>query len=73
MQKTLQTENVEDTEGLVSGTLEMQNLKQALHEHRAQLAEKTNQIDSYKQVVLSLHHESSFTKQCYHSQFSVNV
>lgn len=42
------------------GTLEMRNLKQALHDHRAELAEKTNQIDSYKQVhLLSLHHGSN--------------
>ncbi|KAG0576911.1 hypothetical protein KC19_5G117300 [Ceratodon purpureus] len=47
----LQTQNAEGTAGEVTSTLEMRNLKQALHEHRAQLAEKTNQIDSYKQAL----------------------
>lgn len=62
MQKTLETQNAEDTAGELTGTLEMRNLKQALHDHRAELAEKTNQIDSYKQVhLLSLHHGSCFT------------
>jgi len=50
VQKTLQTKNAEDYAGDASSTVEMQNLRQALHDHRAQLAEKTNQIDSYKQV-----------------------
>lgn len=47
----LQTKNAEASAGDVSSTVEMQNLRQALHEHRAQLAEKTNQIDSYKQAL----------------------
>jgi len=50
VQKILQMKNAEDYAGDVSSTVEMQNLRQALHDHRAQLAEKTNQIDSYKQV-----------------------
>lgn len=50
LQENLQRENTEATEGDVNSTLEMQNLMRVLHEHRAQLAEKTKQIDSYKQV-----------------------
>ncbi|XP_024397924.1 uncharacterized protein [Physcomitrium patens] len=49
----LQRENTEATEGDVNSTLEMQNLMRVLHEHRAQLAEKTKQIDSYKQALIN--------------------
>nr|PNR38118.1 hypothetical protein PHYPA_021229 [Physcomitrium patens] len=52
LQENLQRENTEATEGDVNSTLEMQNLMRVLHEHRAQLAEKTKQIDSYKQQII---------------------
>ncbi|XP_024397923.1 uncharacterized protein [Physcomitrium patens] len=53
LQENLQRENTEATEGDVNSTLEMQNLMRVLHEHRAQLAEKTKQIDSYKQALIN--------------------